>query len=129
MNLIEGEIVGDNGTASFVRDGYSLAIDPQVMHIDGAKLASAGGAAHLGIRPEHIGLGPPDAAGIPGRVHFLEPVGSDLYVSVDVGANPVQVRMPPHTKVRTGENVRITFDPAISHIFGSDSQNLRTDDA
>ena len=126
MNLIEGELVKENGTASFVRDGYRLEIDAATMGIAGDRLDGASGSAHLGIRPEHIGLGSAGDSGIPGRVHFLEPVGSDLYVSVDVGARPVQVRMPPHTKVKTGENVTITFDPALSHLFGSDAQNLRT---
>ena len=125
MNLIDGELVQDNGTWSFARDGYKLDIDSSQMGIDPTVLDGAAGSASLGVRPEHLSLTSPDGDGIPGVVRFLEPVGSDLFVSVDVGTKPVQVRLPPDAHVRTGENVRIAFDPARSHIFGSDDRNLK----
>ena len=50
----------------------------------------------LGLRPEHIRLGPPGQdGGIPGVVRFLEPVGSDLYLTVEAGGTTVQVRTDP----------------------------------
>ena len=128
MNLIPGELSGANGGTRFVRDGYELAVSSD-MGIDGAALAAASGPAQLGIRPEHLDLGPAEADGIPGVVRFLEPVGSDLFVSVEVGDNAVQVRQPPDRRVATGENVRLTFDPARSHIFDQHQQNLRMAEA
>jgi len=125
MNLVQGEVRSDNGGWQFARDGYSLPIDPGVMGIDPARLAESVGSATLGVRPEHLTLGSPEAEGIPGVVHFLEPVGSDLYVAVDVGDRTVQVRMPPEAAVSQGDNVRLVFDPAQSHIFGSHHRNLR----
>jgi multiple sugar transport system ATP-binding protein len=125
MNLIGGEIIRDNGQVRFARPEYSSPIDPGVMGIAPEVLGEAAGPATLGIRPEHLTLAAPEAEGIPGVVHFLEPVGSDLYVAVDVGEHKVQVRMPPHAQVTQGERVRIAFDPGRSHIFGSDNRNLR----
>jgi ABC-type sugar transport system ATPase subunit len=125
MNLIAGEVARSDTGYSFVREGYKLDIDPQVMAIDPAVLEESVGTATLGIRPEHLALAAPDGEGVPGLIHFLEPVGSDLFVSVDIGGKPVQVRMPPHTKVKTGENTRVAFDPSLAHIFDSDKQNLR----
>jgi multiple sugar transport system ATP-binding protein len=126
MNLIDGEVRSTNGTVQFVREGYSLDIEPATMGIDPSVLEAAAGPAKLGVRPEHFSLdGPDTASGIPGRVHFLEPVGSDLFVAVDVGEGQVQVRMPPEALVTQGENVRVTFDPERSHIFGHDDRNLR----
>ena len=127
MNLIDGELRTDDGRWRFVREGYSLDVDPAVMGIEPGELERAAGPVRLGVRPEHLTLaGPSDAGGIPGTVQFLEPVGSDLFVSVGVGEHRVQVRMPPDARADRGDAVRIGFDPARSHIFGSDDRNLRT---
>ena len=126
MNLIDGEIRSTNDTFQFVRQEYSLDIEPLTMGIDPSVLEQSVGPSRLGVRPEHFSLGAPDAAsGIPGIVEFLEPVGSDLFVTVDVGENQVQVRMPPEAQVRQGEAVRVTFDLHRSHVFSTDERNLR----
>jgi ABC-type sugar transport system ATPase subunit len=127
MNLITGEIQAQNGGWQFARDGYSLEIDTTAMAIDPATLSGAVGAASLGVRPEHFTLGSPESDGIPGSVHFLEPVGSDLFVAVDVGDESVQVRMPPDAVVKQGDNVRVQFAPDQSHLFGTDERNLRAE--
>ena len=126
MNLIDGELRVDDGRWRFVREGYSLDIDPAVMGIEPGSLEQSAGPVRLGVRPEHLTLAGPDGGGIPGTVQFLEPVGSDLFVSVEVGEHRVQVRMPPDARADRGEAVRVGFDPARSHIFGSDDRNLQT---
>ena len=125
MNLIPGEIVATKGSSSFTTDGYTQPIATDVMGISPQRLAESAGPAMLGLRPEHLDLGSPEADGIPGLVRFLEPVGSDLFVTVTVGDIPVQVRLPPHAQVAVGENIRLVFDHAKAHIFGSDDRNLR----
>ena len=125
MNLIGGEISTENGGWKFATDGYSFDIDPHRMGIDTEKLEQSVGPASLGVRPEHLSLTPPGDDGLSGVVHFLEPVGSDLFVAVDVGDTSVQVRMPPESLVTTGDNVRLAFDPEHSHLFGGDERNLR----
>ena len=127
MNLLPGEVLSHNGGWQFGRDDYRMDIDAAVMGIDPDTLAESAGPATLGVRPEHFSLGPPDSEGLPGRVHFLEPVGSDLYVAVDVGDTSVQVRMPPDSPARQGDNVRLTFNPSTGHIFGTDQRNMRAD--
>ena len=114
-----------DGRWQFVRNGYELDLDPEVMGIDREKLGHAVGPANLGVRPEHLIVASPEAAGVPGVVHFLEPVGSDLYVAVDVGDRTVQVRMPPDANMTQGDNIRLTFNPARGHLFGADDRNLR----
>ena len=125
MNLIAGSLQRDNGRTRFRCEGFELVVDPAVTGISSEALEGAAGEARLGVRPEHLTLGSLEADGLPGVVRFLEPVGSDLFVSVDVAGQAVQVRMPPDTQVSTGANVRLAFDPARSHIFDADSQNLR----
>ena len=126
MNLISGDIRTEDGSWRFTREGYSLEVDPAVMGIAPKALEEAVGPATLGIRPEHLTVAAPEADGMAGVVEFLEPVGSDLYVAVEVGDHRVQVRMPPDAPVGRGDNVRLAFDPAQSHIFGSRERNLRT---
>ena len=125
MNLVGGSLERDNGKVSFRFEGYELNVDPAVAGIAPEALDEAVGEAQLGVRPEHLTLASPEADGLPGVVRFLEPVGSDLFVSVNVAGHAVQVRMPPDTQVSTGAGVRLAFDPARSHIFGADAQNLR----
>ncbi len=125
MNLISGELRVGNGQWQFARDGYSLTVEPEVMGIEPAALEAARGPATLGIRPEHLSLAAPGSGGIGGQVQFLEPVGSDLFVTVGVGEHRVQVRMPPDARVGRGDNICIIFDPERSHIFGSHGRNLR----
>jgi multiple sugar transport system ATP-binding protein len=125
MNLLAGDLREHDGQWQFVRNGYELDIDPDVMGIDRETLGNATGSASLGVRPEHLTIAAPESAGLPGVVHFLEPVGSDLYVAVDVGDRTVQVRVAPDADVSKGDNVRLTFDRSRAHLFGADDRNLR----
>src|SRR5207249_4932384 len=82
------------------------------------------GEARFGLRPEHLRLVSADG-GIPGRVQLLEPVGSDLYLTVEAAGTTLQVRVEPETPVSAGDNVTLAFDPARSHVFAADGRNVR----
>ena len=57
----------------------------------------------LGLRPEHFRAARPGTdGGIAGRVAFLEPVGSDLYLTVEAGGTTVQVRTGPRLAPAAG---------------------------
>jgi multiple sugar transport system ATP-binding protein len=89
---------------------------------------AAGAPVRFGLRPEHFQVGPPGGDGaIEGRVHFLEPVGSDLYLTVEIGEATLQVRTDPDSPLQPGENVSLAFDPWRAHVFGADGENLRRD--
>ncbi len=125
MNLIDGDLRNNNGVWQFAGDGFVLDLDEKAMAIDQGVLDEATGNAKLGVRPEHLTIGPTSGGGVPGVVEFLEPVGSDLFVAVGVGEQRVQVRMPPEAHVVQGDAVKITFDAARGHVFGADGRNLR----
>ena len=95
------------------------------MEIDDETLAASEGPVSLGIRPEDMRLGESGTGGLPGLVRFLEPIGSDLFVTVDVGPHSVQVRLPPKTQVSIGENIRVEFDLSKAHLFDRHEENLR----
>ncbi len=126
MNLLPGDLDYTEGRWWYRREGYELEIDAEAMDIPLDALEDATGQAWLGLRPEDLGLSPADHDGIPGTIRFLEPVGSDLYVSVEVaGGQPVQVRMPPRSPVKSGDSVRLKFAVTDSHLFAHHQQNLR----
>jgi len=78
-----------------------------------------------GVRPEDIRLGAPGDQGIAGSIQLLEPVGSDLYLSIEAAGTTLLARTPPDTKVEQGENVTLTFNPGRSHVFDAEGRSVR----
>src|SRR5437764_2873411 len=128
MNLIDGalEPVAGGGWRFRGQDvDVGLSSDllsvPELEH-------EASGNVRLGLRPEHIRIAAPGQdGGVPGRVQVLEPVGSDLYLTVETGSGTVQVRTDPDSPLQQGENVSLLFDAGRVHVFGGDGHNLRRD--
>jgi multiple sugar transport system ATP-binding protein len=123
MNLIDGALVAVAGGGwRFHGQNVDVQVSQELLEGD------AGGNVKLGLRPEHFRIGAPGQdGGIPGRVRFLEPVGSDLYLTVEAGGGTVQVRTDPDSPVQPEENVSLLFDPSRVHVFGADGHNLRRD--
>ncbi len=121
MNLIPGALVPDDGGWRF--RGTDIDV-PLSLELE----AAGGGDVRLGVRPEHFRVAPDgDDGGIRGRVKFLEPVGSDLYLTVEIGGTNVQVRTDPDSPLQPDDNVSFLFDPWRVHVFGADGNNLRRD--
>jgi multiple sugar transport system ATP-binding protein len=123
MNLIDGALEAIAGGGwRFRGQDADLQVAPDLLE------GEAGGEVKLGLRPEHLRIGTPGQdGGIPGRVLFLEPVGSDLFLTVEAGGGTVQVRTDPDAPLQAGENVSLLFDPWRVHVFGADGHNLRRD--
>jgi multiple sugar transport system ATP-binding protein len=129
MNLIDGALESVDGGWRFRGNEVNVPLSTQVLSAPELEHEiEARGEVTLGLRPEHIRLGPPgEDGGIPGRVEFLEPVGSDLYLTVEAGGTRVQVRTDPDSPAKPGDNVTMSFDPPRVHVFGEDGHNLRRD--
>ena len=125
MNLIDGELQNNRTEWIFTREDYRLVIDKVQMNIDEDALLSSKGTVSLGVRPEDMRLASSKLKGILGVIRFLEPIGSDLFVTVDVGPHSLQVRLPPKTQVATGDRIEIEFDYLKAHIFNAAEENLR----
>jgi len=62
-----------------------------------AKLNSRNGAVQFGLRPEHISaaLRPEgDSHALPATLRFLEYMGSEVFVHIDIGGLPLTARVP-----------------------------------
>jgi multiple sugar transport system ATP-binding protein len=125
MNLIDGELQNNGTEWVFTRSDYRFVIDRVQMNIGEDVLSSSKGTVSLGVRPEDMRLASSKSEGIPGVIRFLEPIGSDLFVTIDVDPHSLQVRLPPKTQVATGDKVGIEFDYPKAHIFNVDEENLQ----
>jgi multiple sugar transport system ATP-binding protein len=125
MNLIDGTLEQSELDWVFSREGYRLIVDCKKMSIREDVLAFSKGPVSLGVRPEDMRLVSTKSGGLPGIVRFLEPIGSDLFVTVDVGTHSLQVRLPPKTPVSMGEHIRMEFDLSKTHIFNRSEENLQ----
>ncbi|HIO00705.1 MAG TPA: ABC transporter ATP-binding protein [Alphaproteobacteria bacterium] len=125
MNLIDGELQNNGTEWVFTRSDYRFVIDRVQMNIGEEVLSSSKGTVSLGVRPEDMRLASSKSEGIPGVIRFLEPIGSDLFVTIDVDPHSLQVRLPPKTQVATGDKVGIEFDYPKAHIFNVDEENLQ----
>ena len=125
MNLIDGELQNNGTEWVFTRSDYRFVIDRVQMNIGEDVLSSSKGTVSLGVRPEDMRLASSKSEGIPGVIRFLEPIGSDLFVTIDVDPHSLQVRLPPKTQVATGDKVGIEFDYPKAHIFNVDEGNLQ----
>ena len=75
-----------------------------------------GGAAELGVRPEHVALG---TDGEPAVVDLVEPVGSEAYVHLRLDDMTLVARVAAESRPATGTTVSVTLDPARLHFFDS----------
>jgi ABC-type sugar transport system ATPase subunit len=129
MNLIDGALESRDGGWRFRGTNVDVPLSTEVLSApELAHEIGARGAVRLGLRPEHIRIAAAgEDSGMPGRVEFLEPVGSDLFLTVEAGGTTVQVRTDPDSPLQAGDNVTLEFDAPRVHVFGEDGHNLRRD--
>jgi len=128
MNFMDGEVrkVADRYV---VRVGESdLPLLPSRLSYD--KLASyEGKAVTVGVRPENLHMEPvymdqPTTGVITASVDLAELMGSEIYVYAKYGGNSIIAKVPPHTKVETGEQMQIAVDCNKIHLFDKETQEV-----
>jgi multiple sugar transport system ATP-binding protein len=131
MNLISGSIALADTAARFVAPGLVQVLPERLAP---ASQRAQGRGAILGVRPEAIvvrGNGvdqpPRGATWIPAQVYIQEPLGSDLFLTLDIGDAKVKARTNPDLVVRPGDQVEVAFDPAKLHLFDAESGGSLTD--
>ena len=93
----------------------------------GFDLPVPAGVAHLGIRPEHIGIVDPASGHASGTVQLVEYLGADTFAQVDCGESGVLVvRAPGSAPVAEDETVGLSFAMEHIHLFDSSGAALRT---
>jgi ABC-type sugar transport system ATPase subunit len=119
MNFLDAEIVRDGGRVVVRNAGVEVPLAAAL-----AARLPLNGTAHpvvLGIRPEHLTIGPAEPASARGEVYVTEPMGREQVIDVRVGEHALQALAPASLTVRVGESIGLTFDPDKLHLFDPSS--------
>ncbi|MEW5721270.1 MAG: ABC transporter ATP-binding protein, partial [Chloroflexota bacterium] len=117
MNLIEGSLERENGSAAFHFQGNRIALGA----IGLAALNRANRAqmpAILGVRPESVKIatpGTPDA--LSAQVVTVEPLGQNNLINLQVGDRMLIALVSPDLAIHEGENVNVCFQSQATHLF------------
>ncbi|RYE09638.1 MAG: sn-glycerol-3-phosphate ABC transporter ATP-binding protein UgpC [Hyphomicrobiales bacterium] len=121
MNILPATAGTENG-----RPILSLAGGGRVVLPEGTALPSLtnDGNVLAGIRPEHLTdlpiAGP--AASIDGVIDMLEPLGSDILVTVKAGEAILTARCTDKGQFKPGQALTLNFEAARLHLFDSKTQ-------
>jgi len=110
INLLEGT----------ARDG-SIEINGQVLGLQG----SAGGSVTVGIRPEDLHF---DAAGMPGKIDQIEPMGRETLYIIDTPIGAVRLlsaTADQHHPI--GAEARVSYKPESTLVFDRATERLLPD--
>jgi multiple sugar transport system ATP-binding protein len=118
MNFMDGEIVRENGVDYFTRGTLRYELPQRLAQ----RLQERGRSASvtLGVRPETIAVSH-DAPGVAGTVYVEEPLGSDVFLTVEVEKAHIIVRTDPEFRSNFGERVYLTFNPQKLYLFDQKS--------
>ena len=123
MNVVDGQRDGDD----FVADGGRLHLGARLA---AAHAGGAGGALAVGVRPEHLRLGPNEGGsggseGLPGRVRVVESLGHERLVLVDRGGDTIVVRQDAaEPRIDAGAPVVVQADPRHVHLFAASGERV-----
>jgi len=102
MNLVEVEVVRENGDYHARREGFDAVVSP-----DRGEKVVGRGKVILGIRPEDITIA---GQGISGEIFVVEPLGRDDLIDVRIGDAGVHVLADPTLGLRMGQIVTLNFN-------------------
>jgi multiple sugar transport system ATP-binding protein len=107
INLLPGMV---DASGRIVLEGETTAL-----------ASPARGPVTLALRPEDLR---PDPQGLRARVAHGEFLGDHALLHLRLGEAELVLRVPPTTRARPGEELRVGFDPARALLFGPDGRRL-----
>jgi len=123
MNFIDCTVTGTDGNLAVdAPGGFLIAVPPASR---GALERYRGQPVTLGIRPEDIrqsGPSDPKDSQVEAVVEVVEPLGNEILIDVKVGPNPMVARVPPTSRLRMHERVRLSLDPERLHFFDAKTE-------
>jgi multiple sugar transport system ATP-binding protein len=121
MNLIPAEVAQVRSGDLHIRlpGGSELALPFASVSLQ------PGESVTLGIRPDHIRVGP--TGPIAGRIALVEELGENhlLYIDTEQGLR-ITARASGDATYRAGETVSVTFEPQSCHLFKASGEALAT---
>ncbi len=121
MNFVDGKIIEENGNLYF-SDGKKLKL--RIPSSKASKLADyKDKETTFGIRPEDIYVKEENAKVLknPGifsaKIEIIEPMGSEIYLYLNIGKKTLIARVDSHTKAEIDEEKELVCDMDKSHFF------------
>jgi multiple sugar transport system ATP-binding protein len=122
MNLVSGAPATVDGAPGVRFLGTDVGMSPAAAS---AMSTWPEGGVTVGIRPEDVRLAsdapPTYTLHLTGVVDVVEPLGSETYVTVNVGGETITARFPPRAQVGPGDEVELALTPAHLHVFDAAS--------
>ena len=123
MNFFDGELLAAPGGG-----GLSLALEGETLdaaRYDFAVPPANGQRVVLGVRPEHVAIGPvpPGHVAARGRIEIVEPMGADTILWTRFAGRSLAIRAGGDVAARVGEEIAFSFDLAAASLFGATTQD------
>ena len=129
INLLRGTLEQkDEGEWRVAGEGYACGVAPTMIE---RMEDPEGREVYLGVRAEDIGIdealdsatavAPLSNSAARASVVVREPMGSDLYLTVDIGGSNVKVRTRPEIRFDRGDSLDLFFQPEKIHLFDGET--------
>ena len=112
MNFLKGHLQG----------GRFVSESGTTLPVANAPAASDGKPVIYGVRPEHFILD--DTNGLPAEVEVVEPTGSETQVFAKFAGSAVVGVFRERVNAQPGQQIRVTPDPALVHLFDEQTGKL-----
>ncbi len=118
MNMLRGRVEGGERLRFLTGDGL-------VVTLPSAPRAALGREVTLGVRPEHLTVGGPNA--FAATVEIVEPTGAETVLNVNWGSASLVCVLHERVAARPGETLPLGFDGAPLHFFDAATGVALTD--
>ena len=119
MNFIEGELTRDNGRLVFQRGQFRYPVSDEIARTLEERHGEQ--AVVMGVRPESIRVDLSDQTGIEGVVYVEEPLGSDIFLTIEIGDVHVLARTDADNHAPIGTQLHLQLNPRRIHFFNPDT--------
>ena len=114
MNFFDGQLQNGGDQWLVKGEGYTCEFTPApTQHL----VENVSAEVQLGVRPEDIEVLPSESPTAQANVVVREPLGSDLFLTLELEGVTFKARTHPDARMDRGDNVPIRFRPTKVHLF------------
>ena len=114
MNFFDGQLQNGGEQWLVKGEGYTCELTPgQTQRL----VENASVEVQLGVRPEDIEVLPSESPTAQATVVVREPLGSDLFLTLELEGVTFKARTHPDARIDRGDIVPIRFQPTKVHLF------------
>ncbi len=123
MNFFNGTITQQSGGLAFSCDNFAVQVNDRATRVLDRYI---GKKVVFGIRPEDISdalyvMHPNPSHQVKARVEVIEPMGSETYLYLRTGNNPMVARLPPSQSTNVNQEITLAMNMDKAHFFDAAS--------